>query len=177
MDGDEHQAALLIKAERIQVVVGRNEPQTRAIGLPRERNRRIEEVRSDSLARLEAVERHDLTCVANDAQGDQTHHRISLPRGEAREFVRSVDDAVRHDDLRTPTLDYQFANAGTVGWEKRADEVIGQEILRFCYARLLKFVLAFETQKVPSTGEIAHLPRWAVPGSAHKPCLATTRGQ
>ena len=104
--------------------VRRDEPQTRAVGLPRVRDDGIEQRRSDSLARLQAVERHDLAGVADDVQGEQADNYIPFARDKAGEFVRTIYDAVRDDDLCTPTLGHECADAVSVGAEERTDEEI-----------------------------------------------------
>ncbi len=95
-------AAPLIEAHRVEVVVGRDEPQPRAPALGRFSGDRGEKRRPDATVRIKRVEGDKLAAGSRQAERSQAHNRPALngdPRGQQRRIVRVT---TADDDRRAP---------------------------------------------------------------------------
>ncbi len=124
MDGDQHEPAFLVEPQRVEVIVRCYQPKPRAAGLPREFLRRVDQRVSDSRAGLRAVDCHDLARACFGAQRDESDDFIAALRGKTGEFVRTIDDAVRDDDLRAPAPRDELAYAFAISRGERADDKV-----------------------------------------------------
>lgn len=106
------------------IVVRRDQKQSLAARLPRERSHRIDQRRTDTLVGLQTVERDDLARAAVDTKRDQPDDLAAAPRDETGQFVRTINDAARNYDLRAPLSRREIRNPAAVGGCERLDDIV-----------------------------------------------------
>src|SRR5574341_647491 len=114
MNSGDLKAALLIKAKRPQVVVGRDQKEALTADLARRLDDFLDQGRADADVLAQAVERNDFTPVLRVRQRDQADHVLAVHRKESVQKVGPVSDTVRDDELTSPALRPELAHLGQV---------------------------------------------------------------
>src|SRR5579875_3401799 len=102
VDGDEREAAFLIEAQRVEIVVCGNQPEPFAACLAGCLRDCLDQSRTDTNPRLRAIKRHDLAVFTFKRVCKQAYSLPAQDGDEAGQHMWMVDLAVSNDDGRAP---------------------------------------------------------------------------
>jgi hypothetical protein len=124
VQGGQAKAPPLIEAQRVDVVVGSDEPQAGAALLGRQPLNRLDEGGADPTPPLRGVEGEDLALLAVAVQhvGEHAHQAaVLLVLSDERWVVQGVDERIEAGHPRVVTLGKEGLDGWTVGELPRAD--------------------------------------------------------
>ena len=101
----QHEAALLVEAQGVRVVVGGHQPQPPAARLHGRPPGGGEERRAHPKPFAERLEGNDFTGVALNVVGEQADTLAAGLGGEARQLRRAIDRPVDYDNIGPPGFD------------------------------------------------------------------------
>src|SRR5215467_13780663 len=104
MNRNEREAALLIEAQRIQIIIRRNQPEPLAASLSRHLRDSLDEPRADPDPRLGAIDRHDLAVLILKRVREQPYPNPFQDGDEAGQRLWMIDLAVSNHNGIAPVL-------------------------------------------------------------------------
>src|SRR5437764_13457679 len=113
MNGDEREAAFLIEAQRVEIIIRGDQPEPLAACFSCRPRDRLDQQRAYTDPRLGAIDRHDLAVLIFKRVREQSHPVPFEDGDEAGQRLWMIDLAMSDDDRIAPvfndTLPYPFA--------------------------------------------------------------------
>jgi hypothetical protein len=116
MHGDQPHPVAQVEPQRVDVVVGRDEPHPPAPGRTGDRHDRLQQRGTDAAAPYGGVDRHHLAGVAGNVVGQQAHHVAAQLGDETGQSARVVHATARDDQGSAPRRREDAGGGGCVAW-------------------------------------------------------------
>jgi hypothetical protein len=106
MNGDEREAAFLIKAQRMEIIIGGDQPEPLAACFSCCLRDCLDQQRAYTDTRLGAIDSHDLAVLIFKRVREQSHPVPFQDGDEAGQCMWMIDLAVSDDDRIAPVFDF-----------------------------------------------------------------------
>src|SRR2546423_8934578 len=121
MNGDEREAAFLIEAQRLEIIIRGDQPEPLAACFSCRLRDCLDQQRANTDPRLCAIESHDLTVLIFKRVREQSHLVTFQHGDEARQHLWMIDLAVSDDDSIAPVFNDKLPYPFAVFGGKRSD--------------------------------------------------------